>query len=189
MASLQLEPSLVAGSFARAHQGRASFVGIDVRIYLYVYNGSWVGALAPALGCSWRGSNGRSPSQEGSLRGGSSPKSCSLVAPPPGGAPREEVKNRTRSGCRESRRAGGFGEARRHPKSSGGETRSEKIGFGTQSWTGDRKRTDPGSLRTPKTVVSCWRGCQNHIFNVIRFVSVLGSILVVVSEAKVAHIR
>ena len=51
-------------------------------IYIYIYNGSWVGALAPALGWSWRGSNGRSPSEEGSLRGGSSTKSCSLVVPP-----------------------------------------------------------------------------------------------------------
>ena len=36
-----------------------------------------------------------------------------------------------------------------------------------------------------KTRVSCARGCQNHIFNEMRFLSILGFILDVVLESKV----
>ena len=78
------------------HTCSAYLVGIGVRHTLFslspeslgskashshICNGSWVGALAPAIGWSWRGSNGRSPSKDWSLRGGGSTASFSLVAP------------------------------------------------------------------------------------------------------------
>ena len=76
--------------------------------YIYIYNGSWVGALAPARGCSWRGSMGEAhPGEEFEGRGPA--RSPSLVAPPPGRTPRRDVETRPHLRCRKRGLPGGFG--------------------------------------------------------------------------------